>query len=105
MVSAPVQGRPDWGARPLEVVLQLLDEIEDLCCAVAFSWDRLRLPLLVTGLASASALLAFRASSPEWPAASPALAAIALTSLVVWTTALLASVVRTSDRRDSQSMA
>ena len=44
----------------MEIVLQMLDDLEDLCCAVALSWGRLRIASLGFALLAAGLWLVFR---------------------------------------------
>lgn len=89
----------------MEIVLQVLDELEDLCCAVALSWSRLRILSLGPGLLAAGLWLVSRWWWSESPAYWPALLGISVTSVLAWILAVLGSFVRTLDRPTSQHMA
>ena len=74
----------------MEIFAQLLDDFEDLLCALPLLWERARRALLRLGLAAALLLPVVDMLAFQW---APVLALVALTVAVGWLGAVAAAQV------------
>jgi hypothetical protein len=79
----------------MEIVLLWLDELDDVVFVITAFWERTRAVCLQVGLLAAVALAGCELTIEQAARWSPALASVACSSVVVWSTgAMLTALMR-----------